>query len=124
MTSKGNPPATPPHYPGIDPPFLAHPYANLFDRLSDDALQHLANDIERTGQLVPVQLYGGRILDGRNRYAAIALINRARKARGLKALSLKYGHFLDEESEENDRVAWAFVRANNYYRRLTTADII
>jgi hypothetical protein len=123
-TSKGNPPATPPHHPGIDKPFLPHPYANLFDRLDADQLQHLARDIERTGQLVPIQLYGGRILDGRNRYAAIELINVQRKHRGLKPISLKYGHFLDAESEENDRLAWAFVRANNYYRRLTSAEIM
>jgi len=120
-----NPKANPPHYPGItDPEFLPHPYANLFDRLPENQLMELAMDIERTGQLCPIQLYGGKILDGRNRYAAIALLNQQRKHRGLKPIALRYGLYLEEESEENDKLAWAFVRANNYYRRLTTAEII
>lgn len=120
-----NPPANPPHYPGItEPEFLPHPYANLFDRLSDHDLEQLAMDIDRTGQLLPIQIYGGRILDGRNRYAAIALINKQRQKQGRKPLAIKYGNYLEEESEENDRLAWAFVRANNYYRRLKTAEII
>ena len=123
--SSNNPPANPPHYPGItEPPFHPHPYANLFDRLSDAELQQLAMDIDRTGQLLPIQIYGGRILDGRNRYAAVALINKQRQHRGQKLLAVKYGDYLEEESEENDRLAWAFVRANNYYRRLTTVEII
>lgn len=120
-----NPKANPPHYPGItEPEFLPHPYANLFDRLPDDQLAKLAQDIERTGQLVPIQLYAGKILDGRNRYAAIALINHQRQHRGLKPMAVRYGLYLEVESEENDRIAWAFVRANNYYRRLTTTEII
>ena len=120
-----NPKANPPHYPGItEPEFLPHPYANLFDRLPDDQLAKLAEDIERTGQLVPIQLYAGKILDGRNRYSAIKLINIQRQHRGLKPLAVRYGLYLEVESEENDRLAWAFVRANNYYRRLTTTEII
>jgi uncharacterized protein YkwD len=120
-----NPKANPPHYPGItEPEFQPHPYANLFDRLPDDQLAALAEDIERTGQLVPIQLYGGRILDGRNRYAAIALLNQHRKQKGLKPLAVRYGLYLEEESEENDKLAWAFVRANNYFRRLTASTII
>lgn len=123
-SSKANPPANPPHYPGIDEPFKPHPFANLFDRLPDAELEGLAADIERTGQLVPIQIYAGRILDGRNRYAALAHLNRQRRGRGEKPIPVKYGHFLDEETEENDRLAWAFVRANNYYRRTTTNQII
>jgi ParB-like chromosome segregation protein Spo0J len=123
--ASNNPPANPPHYPGItDPPFRPHPYANLFDRLSDEQLKQLAMDIDRTGQLLPIQIYGGRILDGRNRYAAIALINKQRQKQGIKPLAIKYGDYLEEENEENDKLAWAFVRANNYYRRLQTAEII
>lgn len=124
MSANSNPPANPPHYPGVSEPFPPHPYANLFDRLSPEQLHDLAKDIERTGQLMPIHLYAGKILDGRNRYAAIALINQQRTAQGLKPLAIKYGRFLDEESEENDRLAWAFVRANNYYRRITTTNLI
>jgi hypothetical protein len=35
-----------------------------------DKLQELADDIGKNGQLVPVWIYEGMILDGRNRYAA------------------------------------------------------
>jgi len=119
-----NPPANPPHYPGITTPaFDPHPYANLFDRLPIEELERLAADIERTGQLSPIQIYDGKILDGRNRYAAIALLNQSRKNRGAKPLDVKYGIYLPQ-SEDNDRLAWAFVRANNYYRRQQHAEII
>jgi hypothetical protein len=120
-----NPKANPPHYPGItEPEFLPHPYANLFDRLPPDQLERLAEDIERTGQLVPIQIYGGKILDGRNRYAAISLINQRRQHRGLKPLAIRYGLYLEEETDENDKLAWQFVRANNYYRRQQTTEIL
>jgi ParB-like chromosome segregation protein Spo0J len=38
-----------------------------------DKLQELADDIGKNGQLVPVWIYEGMILDGRNRYAACKL---------------------------------------------------
>lgn len=48
----------------------AHPIANVWPMMDADKLQELADDIGKNGQLVPVWIYDGMILDGRNRYAA------------------------------------------------------
>lgn len=51
-----------------------HPAANLFPMLPEDELEALAADISDNGQLEPVVLLDGRILDGRNRAAACELV--------------------------------------------------
>jgi ParB-like nuclease domain len=50
--------------------FEPHPLATLFPELAPDELAELASDIKARGQLEPIILYKGRILDGRNRYRA------------------------------------------------------
>jgi len=60
----GGPPARIPH----------HPLAALFPLLDDVELRRLADDIATRGQEEPVWLLDGRILDGRNREAACALL--------------------------------------------------
>jgi hypothetical protein len=47
-----------------------HPIADVWPMMEEDKLSELADDIRKNGQLVPVWLYEGKILDGRNRYAA------------------------------------------------------
>lgn len=51
-----------------------HPIADVWPMMEQDMLQALAEDIKKNGQLVPVWLYEGMILDGRNRYAACKII--------------------------------------------------
>ncbi len=47
-----------------------HPIADVWPMMEEDKLSELADDIRKNGQLVPVWMYEGKILDGRNRWAA------------------------------------------------------
>lgn len=49
-----------------------HEAANLFP-MDTDSIQDLADDIRKNGQLNPIELMGGKILDGRRRWAACQL---------------------------------------------------
>ena len=48
----------------------AHPYADLFPMMSDEAIKATADDIAQQGLLVPIIIFEGKILDGRNRRIA------------------------------------------------------
>lgn len=48
----------------------AHPLAGLFPMLPEAEIREMADDIVTFGQRVPIVLLEGRILDGRNRFAA------------------------------------------------------
>lgn len=50
--------------------FPIHAAAAAFPAISDDELRDLANDIERHGQLVPIEIYQGQVIDGRHRQEA------------------------------------------------------
>src|SRR5215216_5543793 len=47
-----------------------HPAAYLLPALSEDEYQSLKESIATNGQLLPIQLYQGKILDGIHRYRA------------------------------------------------------
>jgi hypothetical protein len=51
-------------------PLEPHPFAALFPELPPEELSLLVRDIKERGQLEPIILYKGLILDGRNRYRA------------------------------------------------------
>jgi len=47
-----------------------HEYAKLFPPMSEEEFNELVEDIRQNGQLEPIILYEGKILDGWNRYNA------------------------------------------------------
>ena len=47
-----------------------HPAANVFPMMDDERMQELQEDIRKYGQMEPITICDGKILDGRNRYAA------------------------------------------------------
>jgi ParB-like chromosome segregation protein Spo0J len=50
-----------------------HEAAAIFPMMSEEEVGRLVEDIKKHGQLVPIALYAGRVLDGRNRLAACKL---------------------------------------------------
>ena len=48
-----------------------HEIANIFPMMNEDEYDRLKDDIAINGQLEPVVLYEGKVLDGRNRYKAL-----------------------------------------------------
>jgi ParB-like chromosome segregation protein Spo0J len=50
--------------------FTAHALANMFPMMEEREFQELKRDIQAQGILEPIRLFEGKILDGRNRYAA------------------------------------------------------
>jgi hypothetical protein len=55
----------------------AHPYADLFPLLDGEAFDQLVEDIKRNGLVHPIVRYQNEILDGRNRYRACEIAQRA-----------------------------------------------
>ena len=50
-----------------------HEAANIFP-LEEETLQELGNDIKENGQYCPIEVFKGKILDGRRRYEACKLV--------------------------------------------------
>ena len=57
--------------PGLLEPY---PLAAIFPELPAEELRQLARDIKERGQIEPIILYKGQILDGRNRYKACQMV--------------------------------------------------
>jgi hypothetical protein len=55
-------------------PLEPYPLAAIFPELPAEELRLLAQDIKERGQIEPIILYQGQILDGRNRYRACQMV--------------------------------------------------
>ncbi len=86
--------------------FLFHPKANVFPLISPSELNELGASIAQAGQEEDIELFEGKILDGRNRYLACKLYN----------ITPRFIHLPEDiDAEEH-------VDVKNFYRRhLTTA---
>ena len=84
-----------------------HPYAEIFPLLGREEMHALRDSIQEHGQLEPIVLYKGEILDGRNRYMACygAKVN----------VKVRHGKFATDEE------ALDFVINANILRRHLTA---
>ena len=50
-----------------------HEAANVFPMMDQDRLEELAEDIKDNGLQIEIELFEGKIIDGRNRYKACLL---------------------------------------------------
>lgn len=87
---------------------IAHPLANLFPLMEGAALEELAEDIKERGQLEPIVIHEGSILDGRNRYLACQMA-------GVEPKTVDLSAILTEHTPEE------FVWSVNVERRQLTA---
>ena len=62
-------PPTPTYYP-------IHPLANLFPRMTEDEYKRVLDSIRANGQLQPISLFQGHVLDGRHRQDACKELGR------------------------------------------------
>jgi hypothetical protein len=94
------------------PPYadlIAHELANVFDMIQGIEAKGLEASIAKEGILVPIKLFEGRILDGRNRY-------RAAKAVGYRFKPSDFEQFSGTYAE-----AEAYVISTNVNRRHLTS---
>jgi len=85
-----------------------HEAANIFPMMSDDEANGLLDDIRENGLQKPIELFEGKVLDGRNRYVAC-----------LK-LGPDYDYEYVELDDIDDPVAYV-LSANLHRRQLTSA---
>ena len=85
-----------------------HPAANLIRRMTDEEFASFKEDIRINGLRVPIQLYKGKILDGRSRYKA--------------CLELGFPVRTEEVGKARGFDAKAYVRSLNVERRHLSKD--
>jgi ParB-like chromosome segregation protein Spo0J len=89
-------------------PLEPHPFAALFPELPREELTELARDIKERGELEPIILYKGVILDGRNRYRAcqIAGVKPRIKEFDAQAARRSPEEFVEAATLEDGILAW------------------
>jgi hypothetical protein len=87
--------------------YQLHSLCALLPSMSEAELQALAEDIKTNGQLEPIVVYKGKILDGRNRYCACEIAN-------VKPLTIEFS------PTETHRTPEQYVLSQNVLRRHLT----
>lgn len=83
--------------------YESHPFADVFPMLDDTAHHALVEDIRAHGLNEPIELYGGKVLDGRNRLKA--------------CIEAGVTPRFERDKRANDREALAYVVSANLHRR-------
>lgn len=91
--------------------YREHPAAAMFPLMTGQAFKELVEDIRKNGQLDPVYVHEGMIVDGRNRYRAAVAAGRKPKTKPLP---------LDLDAEDAPTIAAWIVSKNLQRRHLTT----
>jgi hypothetical protein len=113
-----------------------HPAADLFPMMSDTELDELAADIAKNGVQHPIVWLGNRLLDGRNRVAAIARIADEKRRKELQrecgdVMALLEASGRNESLESDGKKCirhvflsdpWGHVFSANLHRRHLTAE--
>jgi ParB-like chromosome segregation protein Spo0J len=85
-----------------------HPIANIFPMMGEAELRALADDIKINGVIQPGTLFQGKILDGRNRYAATLIAG----------VEMDFCDCSESDQEYQDKFdPYAFVLSENLHRR-------
>src|SRR5262245_44350182 len=84
-----------------------HPISNEYPLMSDAELAELAEDIRVNGQHLPVWIYEGKILDGRNRWRACA---------SLPGVTCKTAEYTGDDPQ-------GFAASQNLYRKHYQAEL-
>jgi ParB-like chromosome segregation protein Spo0J len=110
-----------------EPKMLFHPLADMFPLMEGAEFDKLVADIKANGLREKIDLYQGKILDGRNRYRAVQRLgidpSKDDKQYFRKAI---YAHSVGGEvgphEQSNDDRARAFIISKNIHRRHLTAE--
>ena len=84
-----------------------HKYAKLLPEIPDDEFVQIVEDIREHGQLEPVWLYDGQILDGVHRYRA------AKKAGVNVKDNAAYSRFVEDKSPKHGANVQAYKKFIN-----------
>lgn len=85
-----------------------HEYADIFPMMLPQQISDLAEDMQKNGQIDPIVIYEGKILDGRNRYAACQSIGIAPTVcdfNGPDALAFVLSHNLHRRHLDKSQLA-------------------
>ena len=88
--------------------YEAHPAANIFPMMPESDLEEMAADIKENGLLNPIEIFEGKIIDGRNRY------------RACQKIGLRPRFYEIQTGEDFDAVSYV-LSLNLHRRHLTTS---